>query len=365
MRLSLLRQPCYRFLRDVNHHRQFCLAIICVGLGILSFLCRESTSWAQDKSELGVSDTNQAALSNDEIEKNEARLKRLEEELLKTLDASSKSSAAESSRNTPPTSIKMSDVKASRGSIESQPSLKPVSHVPTYDPEFDDSEGQSLKELEQHPALQPSNQRLNKDTRKNLTESDNHLSHRLSIAESQVEILSRELDSTRKQLRSEETSKLKAAAPESVHTSAAGHIRAPNVPRGGTVNVEHQPDNEWVTVTSATTAETSPGMRTTSESEKSRTTARLYSSARASVAVDGAPLRIGPGKQESALYLMPRHTEVRIEHRTGEWYRVTTDAGTRGWLWSGALIFDTGVPSTSTVRVGGFRAKNEPAVLRY
>lgn len=136
-----------------------------------------------------------------------------------------------------------------------------------------------------------------------------------------------------------------------------------STPAKESVQIDQPEDNEWVTLTSA--SESVGSAAHFHETGGIGSMRRLNSSALASVAVDNAPLRIGPGQRESALFVMPRHSQVKVEHRTGEWYRVTTDAGARGWLWSGALVFDAGVPSTSTVRVGGFRTKNEPVTLRY
>ncbi len=362
MRLPLLQH------RDCNASGRLAirpatsLLLICIGWGALTFMVRESTSWAQDDTASEVSAVNQAALSNEDIAQNEERLKRLEEELLKTLDAGSKSATEERPRNSALTSVTLSDVRAPRSSHTEQSLSKPTADTPTHEAELDDSQSRSLKELEHHPVLQPSNRRSAEKFERKVPQSGNDLSHRLAIAESQVEILSRELDTTRIRLRSAENATGRGSGAESFQGSAA--TRARSNPAGGALGRTDPPvDNEWITMTSASgtvldTADLYEGARTASSG-------RLHSSALASVAVESAPLRIGPGKRESALFVMPRHAQVKIEHRTGEWYRVITDAGARGWLWSGALVFDAGVPPSSTVKVGGFRSQNEPLALRY
>lgn len=338
------------------------LLFICIGWGALTLVVRESTSWAQDDTLSEVSAVNQAALSNEDIAQNEERLKRLEEELLKTLDAGSKSAAVERPRNSPLTSVKLSDVRASRSGPTEQSLSKSTASIPTNGEELDDLSPRSLKELEHHPVLQPSSRRSAGNFEKKAQENGNDLSHRLAIAESQVEILSRELDTTRTRLRSAENNPGQSSRTEKLQGSATTRGR-PSPAGGVPEHIDPPMDNEWVTLTSAAGA----ALSTANSHEGARTASigRLHSSALASIAVESAPVRIGPGKRESALFVMPRHAQVKIEHRTGEWYRVTTDVGARGWLWSGALVFDAGVPPTSTVRIGGFRSDNEPLNVRY
>jgi hypothetical protein len=319
-------------------------------------MVRESTSWAQDDTISEVSAVNQAALSNEDIAQNEERLKRLEEELMKTLDAGSKSATEEHPRNSSRTSVMLSDVKASPSNHTEQALSEATPNIPAPEAQLDDSQSRSLKELEHHPALQPSNRRSTEKFERKAPENGNELSHRLAIAESQVEILSRELDTTRTRLRSAENNIGRRSNGEGLQDSPETRVRS-NSP------VELPVENEWVTLTS--TSGTALGTSDSYAGARTGPTGRLHSSALASIAVESAPLRIGPGKRESSLMVMPRHAQVRIEHRTGEWYRVITDAGARGWLWSGALVFDAGVPLTSTVKVGGFKSKNEPFILRY
>ena len=77
------------------------------------------------------------------------------------------------------------------------------------------------------------------------------------------------------------------------------------------------------------------------------------------------PLRIGPSRSESVLFMMPRDSIVSIEMRNGEWYRVITSTGVRGWLAAQSLIFDYQVPASSSLRVGTFKSAYEPTGIKY
>lgn len=66
-------------------------------------------------------------------------------------------------------------------------------------------------------------------------------------------------------------------------------------------------------------------------------------------------LKTGPARSDSSLLKVPRDSGVKIDYRTGSWYRVKTEAGVRGWVPGTSLVFDTDVPAGSTVRVGGIK----------
>ncbi|RIL10056.1 MAG: hypothetical protein DCC75_05155 [Proteobacteria bacterium] len=73
----------------------------------------------------------------------------------------------------------------------------------------------------------------------------------------------------------------------------------------------------------------------------------------ATVVVDKAHLRTGPGKDNSPLMTVSRGTRLAIETRSGNWYRVISPTGARAWVSSDVLIFGQGAGSspTSTVRI--------------
>ena len=78
-----------------------------------------------------------------------------------------------------------------------------------------------------------------------------------------------------------------------------------------------------------------------------------------------APLRLAPGREESSLGRVARDSIVGIELRDGEWYRIVTQGGVRGWIAGKYLIFDIDVPPSSTVRVGAFNSSYEPTGIKF
>lgn len=88
-------------------------------------------------------------------------------------------------------------------------------------------------------------------------------------------------------------------------------------------------------------------------------------SKQARVIASRAQLRIGPGRSESSLFMMPKNAIVSIEFRNGQWYRVVTATGIRGWLSSSDIIFDVDVPDSSTVKVGAFNGAYEPTGITF
>jgi len=368
---------CVRFFNDPRWHevrlctnglyRHPLILSVCV-LGV-TVLTRNSTVTAQESYDpSSAPNVNQVALSNEDIAQSEARLKKLEEELLKTLSGQGSSEPVEQSRGGQGQSVKITGIRAPS---EEQPEARTEKQLESqqrasspFDEKFEQPSVGSLKELEHHPALQGTSRRTGADNEINEepAQGDKGLSQRLAISESQVEILSRELDTTRKRLKSAE---LRSQRPPSTdvreYNSGAYQVRtgsseaAPQdesslaSPFNGRV-----PSTNFISSAEASHSGPSAGM-----------TGRLNSSAVASIAVERTPLRVGPGQRESTLFMIPRHAHVTIEHRTGEWYRVITDSGNRGWLPGSVLVFDLGVPPSSTVRISGFRGRNEPPSLRY
>ena len=76
----------------------------------------------------------------------------------------------------------------------------------------------------------------------------------------------------------------------------------------------------------------------------------------ATVIVDKANLRTGPGLNNSPLMTVAKGTRLFVETREGNWYRVITPTNTRAWVSSEVVSFGTtrdGSP-TKTLRVKGF-----------
>jgi hypothetical protein len=68
-------------------------------------------------------------------------------------------------------------------------------------------------------------------------------------------------------------------------------------------------------------------------------------------------LRTGPTRLDANVLSLPQFSEVAIDYRSGNWYRVTTTSGVRGWVPGTALLFDAGISNRSAVRVGAVRGK--------
>lgn len=88
-------------------------------------------------------------------------------------------------------------------------------------------------------------------------------------------------------------------------------------------------------------------------------------SKQARVVASRAHLRIAPGRSQSSLFVMPKNAIVSVELRDGQWYRVTTSTGIRGWLATQDVIFDVDVPESSTVKVGAYNGSYEPTGIKF
>ncbi len=82
----------------------------------------------------------------------------------------------------------------------------------------------------------------------------------------------------------------------------------------------------------------------------------------ATVGVDKAELRLGPGKNHSALMTVAKGSRLAVEARQGEWLRVFAPNGQRAWILAKLVAFGSKSPtstSTSTVRVRGYSSSLE------
>jgi hypothetical protein len=80
----------------------------------------------------------------------------------------------------------------------------------------------------------------------------------------------------------------------------------------------------------------------------------------ATITVEKADLRLGPGKNHSALMSLRRGSRLAVEARQGEWYRVFAPNGQRAWIHSSLVRFGDGAVGSndgSAVTVKGFDAK--------
>lgn len=308
--------------------------------------------------------------SAESLSQQEEELKKMEADLLRALDGSSKEVTSRDAGN----SRKIADITpptpTSAPSLE-EPKAFPIANAPAEKP---------LQEIKKQlvsnsqPKTKPQMRNVQTSARPQKTEtsfeSDSDLSQKLAIAESQVKILSRELDLSQRSLSSAEeridelSSLVKASQPVRTATSMEaptdrGSLNTQALPTEGSDDFAVAgPSKKGITQkTSATTSV--PNTIDYKQYDHS-----LRDSSVATIITDKAPLRVGPGKQESAMYTLPRLSAVSIEYRSGEWYRIITNGGLRGWVYGSSLRFDTGVSPVSTVRVGGVRATYEPVSFK-
>jgi hypothetical protein len=173
-------------------------------------------------------------------------------------------------------------------------------------------------------------------TTENLSAKD--LEHRLAIAETQLHLLTQELESTKSKLATSE------ARVRDLTNQMEDGVRASSSPSTSTTNVEAR---------AVAVAVADPDTRPSLDAEVARITKNK------------APLRIGPGARESIITHLSRDNVVTIEHRTSGWYRVVTSDGARGWIPGSYLVFDTNLYSDSTVQVGAYEPELEPTGGRY
>jgi hypothetical protein len=87
----------------------------------------------------------------------------------------------------------------------------------------------------------------------------------------------------------------------------------------------------------------------------------------ATISVDKADLRLGPGRNHSPLMTLGRGSRLMVEARQGEWYRVFAPNGERAWVAASLVTFGDGASSLndgSSVRVKGFSANAEEEAFR-
>jgi hypothetical protein len=87
----------------------------------------------------------------------------------------------------------------------------------------------------------------------------------------------------------------------------------------------------------------------------------------ATITVEKAELRAGPGKNNSSLMTLRRGSRLAVEERSGEWYRVFAPNGERAWIHASLVSFGDGAADMndgSAVRVKGFSTNSEEEAFR-
>jgi len=310
--------------------------------------------------------TTDNATAQDTALLDEDELKAREETLLAQMLAAAPSDAEETPRTGPMGSLRVKKVEAPiQPDVEAPP---PAPEGTIGDTGESSSPLEDLARLKNHPAIERSPKIQKVRVEKSVpavmvTQSTENggkspdISQKLVIAESQVTILSRELDTTRRSLRSaeERIDELSTLVRDNYRTGAQPR---PNGARGLETSITDELLLETEDRSHTVPISGRDGTETNSAG-------RSRSSDVAVVAADRAALRIGPGRLESALFVMPKHTQLTIERRSGEWLRVVTPAGARGWVYGPSLIFGTTVANQSAVRIRAAQPINEPTGIRY
>jgi hypothetical protein len=342
-------------------------------LVVLAFLGSSQCALAQS----GVKETDleldELVMSEDNLKRTEEKLKALEQEVLDQL-----SDPAKKAVDAPKVQAVKAEEKQTPKVVAPAPVVEPVKAVegkpqqPLKSKESEvvvtmDTGTSALKELGKHPAIEKVSsekkivRRVVKPTAVETGASD----QRLLIAESQVEILSKELDTTRQSLRSAERriDELSALV-RSTYTEDSK--RSTNL-FAGDGPVEHSPVPAEPVLDA--------GARASLRSDRSYPDAHVPMSDSwnaasgaeiATVVADRTPMRVAPNRNENVMFSLSRRQQVRIELRAGEWFRVITPDGSRGWLQGQHLVFGNveGDPN-STVSIKSYNPRYEPEGFRF
>ena len=356
----------------------------------------------------------------DSYAQEEEDLKKMEAELLKALDGSGSEGEAVSPASdkgkmhqaasetkviaekaaAPVADAKDTQTTSAKIIVPTKTGIQPIPHVPANQPDgvgpatedsSSEAEQKPLQELKQQlalgapskkqaPSAKASGVPANKKPQVELAASQGasgDIAQKLAIAESQVKILSKELDLSRRSLSSAEeridelASIVKSSQPNVGSVTASVTSNSDSGASRGSLAAQAVTGEEEDFAVDRRQASGAPPSRRVAVAPQAANPIdydsydpSLRDSSIATITIDKAPLRVGPGKNESALYVLPRATQVTIEYRSGEWYRVVTEAGVRGWVYGSSLRFSTGVSPVSAVRIGGVRALYEPVTFR-
>ncbi|MEY4667616.1 MAG: Bacterial domain [Pseudomonadota bacterium] len=87
----------------------------------------------------------------------------------------------------------------------------------------------------------------------------------------------------------------------------------------------------------------------------------------ATVEVEKAELRLGPGKNHSPLMTVAKGSRLAVEARQGEWLRVFAPNGQRAWVQSRLVTFGSQAssrPTSTAVRIHGYSSSLEDEAFR-
>ena len=332
----------------------------------------KSDALPEPGSELSDSTAKNLVMSEENLKRTDEELKMMEEKLLSQLGESPEDKGSLAQVKEVPQ--KPQPKANAQPRIDSAAKVKPKATAAPLITSLELSPDLTLKKLEDHPAISKKSSPprsppppMQQEVDDRLLNNDGRpvdLEQKLLIAESQVKILSRELEITRNSLASAERRIDDLSAFARVDSKPVEQAAPPPVaelPKEDDFNVAAaapKPVTKQVVVKPSL-----PLMPKAPDSESAfKENDQQYV---ATVGVDRAPLRIGPSSRESTLFLVPAHTQVLIDTRVGQWYRVSTPDGTRGWIYGNSLLFDIPTDRDSTIRVHAYNVKYVSTGMAY
>jgi hypothetical protein len=192
-----------------------------------------------------------------------------------------------------------------------------------------------------------------------LKNSNSNLRRELQTAQSRIEELERSLDQARSQLALTETELNRLST--RLDTKNRASLGKYNLPIANNQGGSNQGNGI------AGGANISESLRQRAPVSDVKPPAANTEMPVATVAVDKADLRLGPGKNHSALMAVPRGSRLVVETRQGEWYRVFAPSGERAWIQAGMVLFGDGASllnDGTAARVKGFNPNDEEEAFR-
>ena len=219
-----------------------------------------------------------------------------------------------------------------------QPELQPATYsVPSVQPEAERAASVPKKEAVRDVAIVPVTNELNAGMKREL-----------DVSRRRVADLERQLEEVKGQLTMAET-ELSRLATISEARNRASFGRAPAPAAAVLPQQQNQPKARFE----------APAIEPTPSSASDLTIA--------TVDVEKAELRLGPGKNHSALMTVAKGSRLAVEARQGEWLRVFAPNGQRAWILGKLVAFgskQTATSATSAVRVRGYSSSLEDEAFK-
>lgn len=171
------------------------------------------------------------------------------------------------------------------------------------------------------------------------------LQNKLVSSESKVRDLEKQLGEARSQLASAELEIRRLSSV--IENDSRARLNLPQLPSASTTQ------KQAATVTTFASVKSAP------PPQPQRVPDATQDLQVATIVADKADLRLGPGKNHSALMTLRKGSRLAIEARQGEWYRVFAPNGQRAWIHASSVRFGEGATNFndgSSIRMRGFDA---------